>query len=269
MKKYGLSIWFLAMSLLPTSASQPEALLVHLQNGAKQSFLLDNIQKISFLNGKLLLKSSEDAPIFAVGHISKINFGNRIVSGTTALASFTIQSNTAIITTPGNVTGDDIALLSSPGNGLIKVSNIQITESSTCLETYFTLNEGFENYEIWLDETQLGQESDTENRAFTCFNYGTDLTRTWTVTVLVPTIAPVPAQRQRVIAETVAETYDLVIKGDVFVFTGLDKMSKEIKTTEYFSIIGIRLAEEPASGIFLKRKIYSDGSFGKIEKWIK
>ena len=73
MKKYNLSILLLAMYVLPMSAG--DALLLHFQSGTESSVLLDDIQRITFADDNLQIKTNaENVEIFALGDIAKIYF---------------------------------------------------------------------------------------------------------------------------------------------------------------------------------------------------
>jgi len=78
MKKYILSIIFLAMIVLPMNAQ--EAIIFHFQGGAKQSVKLDNIKSITFSGSNLLLKPVTGSAIsFLLNDFSKITFGDMIM----------------------------------------------------------------------------------------------------------------------------------------------------------------------------------------------
>ena len=79
MKKHILNILLLTMCV-SMSAAEPEALI--LQGVMPHSVLLDDIQRITFSNGDLLLKTTAGSQTaFSIDDISKIHFGDMITVG--------------------------------------------------------------------------------------------------------------------------------------------------------------------------------------------
>jgi len=79
LKTFGLTI--IAFALMLPVAQAADALLVHPTNGVAAKFELNNVQCITFANGKMLVKLfNSDATTFTVESISKISFENTNVA---------------------------------------------------------------------------------------------------------------------------------------------------------------------------------------------
>ena len=248
MKKRNLCVLLLVMFMLPIRASEPEAIIVHLQGDAKQSTLLANVKKIYFFNDNVILEKNDESQItHSIDDISKIIFGNMLHNACDILKSFTVKE------TSGDIDCDD---------NTITVADLN-TDQNDCMEVYFELNSEYslDDYEVYLEgdngvNEQLGiLDIEGKPYAYICF----DNVFGWTGTLYVV---------QKSTASTI-ETYNVTILDvNPTGFGSVDATDKEVQETQCYTVTGIRISCNATQGIIIKRTIFTDGSV-KVVKELK
>ena len=236
MKSRSLNILLLLLLfLLPASASEPEAIIVHLQGDAQKSILLGNIKKFYFSNSKVVFEKKDNSQTsHPIKNISKITFGDMLPEVSPILKSFTVKETSGTIDYEANT---------------VVVENLD-TDQTDCLEVYFELNDlySLEDYEVYLEG-----DNDVSELLGTSVCFGNVFGWTGTLYVVQKSTAPTPV-----------ETYDVTI---LDVPTGLSSgAGKEVQDTQYYTITGIRINGKTAQGIVIKRTIFSDGSVRVVKE---
>ena len=96
--------------------SAADALLLHFQTGTQSSVLLDDIQRITFVNNNLQIKTAESVETVALGDIAKISFGVMIVTDVPAVEEENFQLLPANIVGYYSIMGQK--LLQEPQSGI-------------------------------------------------------------------------------------------------------------------------------------------------------
>ena len=83
------------MYVLPMSAA--DALFLHFQSGTESSVLLSDIQRITFVDDNLQIKTTENVETIAFSDIAKITFGEMIVTAAPVVETLRATSLPEII----------------------------------------------------------------------------------------------------------------------------------------------------------------------------